>query len=131
MSQTPCRWREVRARAYHLCRFSASYRELQIGIFLPVTEQKWELGEKAIIGVARSGDGLGVGVAVDAPFKGLCSANQFFPSFEVIGIVKLKVKSVRATIHRGVARIMRVFHAFHTSSTSSFPSSAFSSSEPP
>lgn len=76
--------------AYHLCRFSASYREFQISILLPVAEEQRKLGEEAIIGVTRSGDGLRVGVAVDATFKGLCSANQFLPSFEIVGIVKLR-----------------------------------------
>lgn len=51
--------------AYHFCSFGTSDGELKVGIFLPVSEQEWELGQEAIVGVPDGVNGLGVRVAIN------------------------------------------------------------------
>lgn len=75
--------------AYHLCSFSASDREFKIGIFLPVSEKKREFGEEAIVRVANGGNGLGIGIAIDATLQSLCAAHEFLPGLKVVWIVQL------------------------------------------
>lgn len=87
---------------HHLCSFCAGDRELHVGIFLPVSEEERKLGEEAIVGMACGSDGLGVRVTVDATLKRLCAAHEFLPSFEVIGIIGLKTRSVKTHYHNGL-----------------------------
>lgn len=76
-------------KAYHVCCFGSRDREFQIRIFLPVSKEQRELCEKSIVDASYGCNGLGVGIAVDASFKRLCGANQFFPCLEVIGVIGL------------------------------------------
>lgn len=76
--------------AHHVCSFTPGDREFQIGIFLPVSEQQRELGEKPIIGMAHCGDCLRVGVPVDTTFECLCASNEPFPGLEIIRIIELE-----------------------------------------
>lgn len=75
--------------AYHLCSFSASDSEFKIGILLPVTEKKREFGQEAVVAVARGGNSLGIGVAIEATLQSLCAAHEFLPGLEVVWIVQL------------------------------------------
>lgn len=54
---------------YHLGRLSAANGELDIGIFLPVSEEERELCEEAVVDVANQLDGRRAGVARDAAFE--------------------------------------------------------------
>ena len=76
-------------KTYHICRFSARNRKLQIGIFLPVSKEQRELGEESIINASCCRDGLGIGIAVDASLKRLSGTDKVLPSLEVIGVVNL------------------------------------------
>lgn len=75
--------------AYHVRSLGAGDGKLQVGIFLPITEQQRELGQEAVVNIAHGGDGLGVGVAVDSALERFASANQFLPGFEVIRVIEL------------------------------------------
>lgn len=75
--------------AYHLSGLSAGERELLVGILLPVSKEQWELGKEPVVGCANGCDGLGAGIARYSTLEGLRGANQFFPSFEVVRIIKL------------------------------------------
>lgn len=56
--------RKCRSQPYHLGSLCTSDREFQIGIFLPVSEEEGEFGEKPIVRVSSCGDGLGARVAI-------------------------------------------------------------------
>lgn len=49
---------------HHFSRFSASNGKFQVGIFLPVSEQEWELGEESIIGISCGSNCLRAGVSI-------------------------------------------------------------------
>jgi hypothetical protein len=49
---------------YHLGRFSARNGEFEIGIFLPISKQKGELGKKAVVRVSGGCDSLWTGVSI-------------------------------------------------------------------
>jgi hypothetical protein len=77
---------------YHLGRLCSSDREFEVCIFLPVSEQKWKFGEKAIIGVSSGCDRLGAGIAIQASFEGLCGTNKLLPIFEIVGVLSLTIR---------------------------------------
>jgi hypothetical protein len=75
---------------YHIRSFGSGDGEFQIGIFLPVSEQQRELGQEPVVDVAHCGYRLRVGVAVDASFEGLGSANEPLPGLKIIRVVELE-----------------------------------------
>ena len=74
---------------HHLRCFRSSDRELQIGIFLPVSEQEREFCEEAVIVVADGVDSLRVGVAIDTTLKHLGGTDKLLPSLKVVGVIDL------------------------------------------
>lgn len=76
-------------RSYHLCGFGSCDGKLQIGIFLPISEEERELCEEAIISVSCSGNCLWARVAIETTFESLSRAHEFLPIFKVIRVLKL------------------------------------------
>lgn len=52
--------------SYHFSSLGAGDRELKISILLPVAKQQRKLRQETVVVGARSRNGLGVGVAIDA-----------------------------------------------------------------
>lgn len=69
---------------YHLGSLCAANRELEVGILLPVTEEQWKLGEKAVVDVADKLDDRGTGVAGDTAFELRGASDERFPFVEII-----------------------------------------------
>lgn len=63
---------------------SACYREFEVGVLLPITEEQREFGEESIVDIAHRGDGLRTRVSVDATFEALTSLDQFLPYFVIV-----------------------------------------------
>lgn len=57
-----------RTYRHHLGRLGAADGELEIGIFLPVSEEEREFGEEAVVDVADELNGRRAGVAGDTAF---------------------------------------------------------------
>ena len=70
----------------HLGRLWARDVEFEIGIFLPVAEEKGKLEEESVVGLAEGSECLGTGVAVEATFESLTCANELFPVLETIRV---------------------------------------------
>lgn len=60
---------------YQFGRLCASYREFQVRVLFPVSEQKGEFGKKTIIYLASSNDGLRARVAVETALERFSSAD--------------------------------------------------------
>ena len=82
---------------HQLSRFGSSNRELEVGVFFPVSEKEGELGEKAVVDVSGGGDSGWIGVAIQTPFQGLCSSNELFPCLEVVRVLGLAMQSASAS----------------------------------
>ena len=70
----------------HLCRLGTRDVELQIGIFLPVSEEGGELEEITVVGVAQRRQGLGARVSVQATVESFASFDEVLPALEAVGI---------------------------------------------
>jgi hypothetical protein len=75
--------------AYHFSRLRAANRELEIGIFLPVSEKEGELVEEAVVDVAHELDGRGTRVAGYAAFEVGCAADEALPPVIVVFVLNL------------------------------------------
>ena len=71
---------------HHLCRLRARDVELEIRIFLPVSEQEGELEQESVVCVAQGGKSLGTGVPVQAALEAFACANQFLPILEAVRV---------------------------------------------
>ena len=76
-------------RTHHVSSLGACDRKLEVGILLPIAEEKREFREKAIVDISNSGDSLGAGIAVDATFKRFASAHELLPRFIAIRVFVL------------------------------------------
>ena len=74
---------------YHFCRFGSCYRELKFRIFLPITEEQWELGQEAVVDISCCSYGLWTRIPVYAPLERLGCADKFLPDLEIIWVFKL------------------------------------------
>lgn len=75
---------------HHLCGLGAGYLKLEVGVFLPVSEEERELGEKAVVGVAGGCNSLGTGVAVQATLLRLEGCDQLLPVLELLWLRGLR-----------------------------------------
>lgn len=71
---------------YHLCGLRARDVELEIRIFLPVSEEERELEQEPVVCVAQGCKSLGTGVSVQAALEAFACTNQFFPSLEAVRV---------------------------------------------
>jgi len=69
---------------YHLSRLGTSDVEFQIGIFLPVSEQKRKLSEKPVVGIAQGRECLRTRVAIQSAFEAFASAYELLPRLEIV-----------------------------------------------
>lgn len=72
--------------AYHFGGLGSRDVEFEVGIFLPVAEEKRKFEEKSVVGVAEGRQGLGTRVPVEPALKALTGANQLLPILKVVGI---------------------------------------------
>jgi hypothetical protein len=78
-----------RAPSYHVRCFCTRDGELQVGIFLPVSEQQGEFSQEPIVDVSDSCYGLRIGVAIDSTLQRLGTTNKLLPRLEVVRVVGL------------------------------------------
>lgn len=74
----------------HLRRLSTAYRELEIGIFLPVSEEERELPEEAVVHVAHQLNSRRARVACDAALEIRGASDERLPSLEVVFVFYLR-----------------------------------------
>lgn len=72
--------------AYKLGRLRASNVEFEVGVLLPVAEEKRKLEKKPVEGIAHKSQSLRAGVSVEATLLGLAGANELLPVLEAVGI---------------------------------------------
>jgi hypothetical protein len=87
-----------------LCCFGACYDELFVCVALPIHEEQRELGEEAIVDVAKGGDGLRTGVAIKAAFERFYSPDEDVPRLVVVGCCDLwgglvRIPNLRMRMH--------------------------------
>jgi hypothetical protein len=73
----------------HVRCFCTRDGELQVGIFLPVSEQQGEFSQEPIVDVSDSCYGLRIGVAIDSTLQRLGTTNKLLPRLEVVRVVGL------------------------------------------
>jgi hypothetical protein len=73
----------------HLSCLCATNRELEIGIFLPISKEQWELVQKAVVDVAHQLDGRGTRVPGDAALEFGRAGDENFPLLELVLILDL------------------------------------------
>lgn len=82
---------------HHFCRFGSRDVELRVGILLPVSEQEWKFGEESVVGVAKSGQRLRTGIAIEVALGILGRLDQVLPMFKVIWIGFLETQQLIST----------------------------------
>lgn len=82
----------------HLSRLWARDVEFEVGIFLPVAEEKGKLEEESVVGVAQGGQGLGTGVSVQAALETFAGAHKLLPGFEAVWIGFLWKREAKVSI---------------------------------
>lgn len=70
----------------HLSGLWARDVELEVGIFLPVAEEKGKLEEEAVVGIAQGSQGAGARVSVQTTLEGLAGADELLPGFEAVRV---------------------------------------------
>ena len=69
---------------HHIRSLGTGYRELEVGVLLPVAKEERELSEETVVDASDSSDGLRARVSVDPTFQAFAGANQLFPVLEGI-----------------------------------------------
>jgi hypothetical protein len=80
---------QLRRQTHHLRRLRTANRELEIGVFLPVSEEEREFSEEAVIDVAHELDGRRTGVSSYAALELGGARNESFPSLKLIFVLYL------------------------------------------
>ena len=93
------RWR---CQTHQLSGLGPCYRELKVRVLLPVAEEQWKFGKKAIVDVPRRGDRSWIGVAIQTTLQRLGGSNKLLPCFEAVGVFILR-ESVSAVPHGRVS----------------------------
>lgn len=88
----------------HLGRFRACDCKLEVGIFLPVSEEEWEFEEESVVGVAEGGERLRAGVAREATVEGLAGPNKLLPVLEAVWVGVLQQSEKRKSSARAGMR---------------------------
>jgi hypothetical protein len=74
---------------YHFSSFRSRNGEFEVGVFLPISEQQWELCQETIIHASHVGYGFETRTAIKSPLRGFHTANEGFPGIEIVRIIFL------------------------------------------
>ena len=80
---------------YHFCGLGPRDVEFEVGILLPVAEQKGKLEEESVVGIAQGGESLRARIPVQAALLRLAGTDELLPQLEIVVIGGLDKDTLR------------------------------------